>query len=321
MSQHIFQRVVQIIPTLIIASIAVFIVMRLLPGDPARLVILGPEGEGIIPPEQLQAVRAELGLDEPILVQYANWMGDIVTLDGGQSLESKRPVFAEIWRRMPVTIELALITFALVLLIGIPIGALSAAHHGSWLDRGLLLVTTAGLGTPVFLAGALIFLVLINVFHMAPSLTYVRFQDDPIQNLEQFIWPALALSTYYVAAVARLTRVSMLEVLRSDFLRTARAKGLPERVVILRHALKASLVPVISYLGLVLIGTLSGSVVAEALFNLPGIGKWLFDSVLLRDYPVVQTMLFTYAVIVVIVNLMVDFTVTMMDPRLRHGER
>ena len=317
MTDYIIRRILLMIPTLVLVSIIIFTILRVIPGDVATLIATRG-GEGIATQEEIRDIREKLGLGDPIYVQYAKFMGGLLKMDVGNSLWSGRPVIEELLTRLPLTIELALLSILVSVSIAIPIGVLSAIRQDTWVDYLFRVISITGLAVPNFWLGVLIILFLSVWFHWIPPLGYSDFFVDPWKNVQQMIWPAIALGYRLSAIVSRMTRSTMLEVLREDYIRTAWAKGLRERVVIFRHALKNALLPVITIAGLQLGALLGGTVIAETIFTLPGVGRFLIDSINHRDYPVVQTIVMWLAVVFSTLNLAVDVAYGWLNPRIRY---
>jgi peptide/nickel transport system permease protein len=317
MVRYITRRLIFLLPTVLLVSVIIFALMNILPGDVARMILIGPQGEGAARPEDIAKIRAELGLDRPLPVQYADWIVGVVRLDVGRSLWSREKVFAELGRRLPLSIELAVMATFISVLVAIPSGVISAVRQGSWIDYGTRVFSIAGLSLPNFWVGTMIILFLVYQFAWTPPLGYVSLTDDPWKNFQQLIWPALALGYSQAAIISRMTRSSLLEVLREDYVRTARSKGLAENTVIVRHAIRNALLPVITLAAIQFGYILGGTVVMETVFSLPGVGRYLVDAIYHRDYPVVQTLVLLFALIFVVMNLIVDITYTKLDPRIR----
>lgn len=319
MLQYILRRILITIPTLVGASILIFIIMRVIPGDPAE-VILGAEGTGgYIKPIQVETLREELGLSKPLVVQYLNWVGGALHGDFGRSLWYGTSVATEIGRRIPLTIELVLMGIIIGWVIGLPIGILSAVYRESALDQVLRASSVLLLAIPNFWIGTIIVLVGVLAFGwLPPTGTHVLWKD-PIGNITQMIWPALIIGVAEVARVARMSRSSLLEVIREDYIRTARAKGLSARLVYARHALKNALIPVITLSSLYFGALLGGTVVLESIFSMPGLGRALLESVKTRDYPMVQTLILFLVAMFAAINLVVDILYTVLDPRIRRA--
>ncbi|MEK7682031.1 MAG: ABC transporter permease [Chloroflexota bacterium] len=317
MQRYIVRRLLLAVPVLIGVSLTIFIIMRVIPGDIA-LAILGGEGSAGVSQEKLTAFREQLGLNKPIYQQYLSWMWDFVRLDPGKSLQSGRPVIAHIRDTFPVTLELVILSIVVSLLIALPIGVLSAMRQDTWVDYVFRVVSIGGLAMPVFWTGTLIIMVLVGTFGWLPPLGYAGFFEDPLVNLQQNIWPSLAMGYYLSAAVSRMTRSQMLEVLRQDYIRTAWSKGLRERVIMYRHALKNAILPVVTLTGIQFGVLIGGAVLVEIVFVLPGMGTELIQAILRRDYPIVQTIVLLIAAVYVLVNLGVDLLYAWLDPRIRY---
>jgi peptide/nickel transport system permease protein len=316
--KYITRRLISIIPTLFIVSLIIFGLMRILPGDVAQMILMGPEGEGgAARAEDVARIKEQLGLNDPLIVQYFAWMGGMVTLDAGDSLWSGEPIFKELMSRFPLTIELGILATLVSLSIAIPTGVIAAVKQGTWMDYSSRVFAIIGLSVPSFWVGVLTILLLVTYFGWTPPLGYVDFFEDPRKNLQQLIWPALALGYIQAALVSRMTRSSLLEVMREDYIRTARSKGIKESQVVMRHALKNSMLPVITIIGIGLANIIGGTTVIETVFNLPGVGRYMVDAIGRRDYPVVQTLTFLFALIFALANLTVDLIYLKLDPRIR----
>jgi peptide/nickel transport system permease protein len=317
MHTYILRRILWMFPTLLGSVTLIFLLMRLLPGDVA-LYMLGSSESSVVNVEALQQIRQELGLDKPLIAQYGSWLWSAARLDFGDSYWTRQPVVEELKRRYPMTANLAILSLLLGTLIAIPIGVLSAVRQDTLIDYAARMFVIAGLSIPNFWLSILVILGLVHYFNWLPPLDYAPFWVDPWLNLKQLIFPAL-ITGYRLSAVgARMTRSSLLEVLRDDFVRTARAKGLREQVVIFRHALRNALLPVITIIGVELLVLFGGLVVVETVFTIPGIGRFLVDAILHRDYPSIQALVFVFAVFVVGVNLLVDLAYAILDPRIRY---
>ncbi len=314
MSGYVLRRLLLALPTIMGASILIFVIVRLLPGNVA-LYILGDQATR----DAVTNLEHTLGLDKPFLVQYVDWVSGIVRLDLGNSLLNGRPVTEYLQRSIGVTLNLAVYTALVSVLLALPLGILSAIHRGTALDHILQAISISGLSIPTFWLGLIMLLGLALLFGWTPPLEYVSPFENPFENLQQMFWPALALGYFEVAALARLVRSSMLEVLSDDYVRTARSKGLREPVVILRHALANALLPVVTLAGAQFARLLGGVIVTETVFNLPGLGSLLVQGVLSRDYPMVQAAVIVAALAVIVVNLCVDLLYATIDPRVRYG--
>ena len=320
MSTYILRRLVLFVPTLVGASILIFVLMRLVPGDIAEILVYQTGSESsAVQKKQIQQIRRELGLERPIVTQYVDWIAAAVRGDFGQSYVQRRPVMDILRERFPRSMELALLTLVLAIAWAIPLGVISAVQQNGPLDYLARLVSLSGLSLPLFFTGALILYGLVRVFHWLPPLEFVSFTEDPLENLKQLIWPALAQAYYISAPITRLTRSQMLEVVRQDYVRTARAKGLAERAVIYRHALRNSLLPVVTFIGWWGGRLLGGLVIMEIIFVVPGMGSALIQAVSQRDYPTVQAMVFVMALVFLGLNLAIDLLYAWLDPRIRYA--
>jgi peptide/nickel transport system permease protein len=283
--------------------VLVFLIMRVIPGDVA-LLIFGGDAAGHIDPKQLAAMRTRLGLDQPLWVQFGTWLWGVVRFDFGTSLWTGRPVMEELLIRLPLSLELALLATLVSVAISIPLGMLAAVRQDTWVDYLVRVVSIGGLAVPSFWVGILCILFLVIVFGWA--------------NFQMMLWPVLTVGYRYAAVTTRMTRSTLLEVLREDYIRTAWAKGLRERAVVIRHALKNSMLPVITLVGTEFAFLIGGLVVTETVFTLNGVGRFVVDAVAHRDYPVVQALIFLIAFSFVVVNLLVDLTYAWFDPRIRY---
>jgi peptide/nickel transport system permease protein len=318
MTTYITRRILLMIPTLLGAVTLIFLLMRLLPGDVA-LYILGSGESSDVNKQALQQIRQDLGLDQPLVVQYGRWLWGAVRLDFGNSYWTRQPVIEELKRRYPITANLAVMSLLLGTLIAIPVGVLSAVRQDTLADYAARVFVIAGLSLPNFWLAILIILGLVHYFQWLPPLDYAPFWVEPWQNVKQLVFPALVTGYRLSAIGARMTRSSILEVLRDDYVRTARAKGLREYVIVLKHALRNALLPVITIIGLELLTLFGGLVVIETVFTIPGIGRYLVDAITHRDYPSIQAVVFMISVFVVTVNLLVDIVYGFLDPRIRYG--
>jgi len=318
MSTYIVRRILLMIPTLLGAVTLIFLLMRLLPGDVA-LYILGSGESSEINQQALEQIRQELGLDQPLIVQYGQWLWGAARLDFGHSYWTRQPVVEELQRRYPMTVNLAVMSLLLGTLIAIPIGVLSAIKQDTLVDYAARIFVIAGLSIPNFWLAILVILGLVHYFQWLPPLNYAPFWTDPWLNFKQLVFPALITGYRLSAFGARMTRSSILEVLRDDFVRTARAKGLREGIVVLKHALRNALLPVITIIGVEVLVLAGGLVVIETVFTIPGVGRYLLDAITHRDYPSIQALVFMFAVFVVLVNLLVDIVYAFLDPRIRYA--
>ena len=314
------RRLLLFVPTLLGASLLIFILLRVVPGDIAEILVYQTGSESsAIQQKQVQQIRAELGLDKPVVLQYVGWMRDALAGDLGQSYVQRRPVAEILKERLPRSLELAVLTIVLAVVWAIPLGVVSAVRQNSWVDYLARMLSISGLSLPIFFTGALILYCLVRFFRWLPPLEFVEFWRDPAENLKQLIWPALAQAWYISAPIARLTRSQMLEVIRQDYVRTARAKGLAERAVVYRQALRNSLLPVVTFVGWWGGRLLGGLVIVEIIFSVPGMGSALAQAVAQRDYPTVQAMVFVMALIFLSLNLLVDLAYGWLDPRIGYS--
>ncbi len=318
MQEYIIRRVLLAIPTLIGAVTLVFLVMRILPGDIAALMLQGSGEIGVqADEEQLQALREQLGINKPLYAQYLTWLWDALRFDFGDALWTNRPVWDEFKLRYPLSLSILILAMITALSIAIPAGIISAVKQDTWIDYGLRIFTLAGLSVPSFFVAILVILYLLRYYGWTTPLEYEPIWKDPWQNFQRLIFPSLAIGYRLSAIGARMTRSSMLEVMREDYVRTARAKGLREQMVIWRHALKNAILPVLTLIGIELLVLFSGVVIVETLFIIPGVGKLLVDSLFRRDYIIVQGLIFVFAIFVLFVNLAVDLSYAFFDPRIR----
>jgi peptide/nickel transport system permease protein len=314
---YILKRLLLIIPTLLGVAVIVFLIMRVIPGDVA-LMILGGDDGGRIDQSQVDALRRQLGLDQPLIVQFGTWLWGVVRFDFGNSLWTGQPIAHELAIRLPLSLQLALMATFVSVLIAIPLGTLAAVRQDSWVDYVVRVVSIGGLAIPSFWIGILCILFLVIYFGWGPPLEFTPPWVDPWVNLQMMIWPVVTVGYRYAAVTTRMTRSTVLEVLREDYIRTAWAKGLRERAVVVRHALKNSMLPVITLIGTEFAFLIGGLVVTETVFTLNGIGRFVVEAVAHRDYPVVQALVFLIAFSFVMVNLLVDLTYAWFDPRIRY---
>lgn len=308
------RRLLLAIPTLLGVAVITFLILRVLPGDIVE-VKLRADG-GAVTQEMVQKERVRLGLDKPVVAQFGDWMKGLATFDLGNSMWTGRPVTEEIGIRLALSAQLAVMATIVALVLAVPLGTLSALARGTWIDGAIRLLTMAGLAVPSFWLGMLIIMGLLAVNAM-PPLVFRPFFDDPWSNLKQLFWPALAIGYRYAAVVARMIRSSIIDVMGEDYIRTARAKGLPEGKVVGRHGLRNAMLPSITVIGLEFAFLFGGLAVTEQVFNLNGIGKLFVQAVTQRDFVLIQTIVMMSAVIFVVVNLIVDLLYAALDPRLR----
>lgn len=313
MSKYIFRRLLLAIPTLIGISLLVFLSVRMIPGDPA----VAMAGE-LASKDMIEKVRADLGLDDPILIQYVNYIGRVLQGDMGQSVRSKLPVLDEIQARLPRTLSLAVVSLLFSCMIGIPIGIASATRPNSWLDTGSMIFALLGVSMPIFWLGLMLMIFFAVLLPQWLGLSGPLLPPTGSGTWQHMVMPVLALGANSMAVQARMTRASMLEVLRQDYIRTARAKGQSERRVIYGHALRNALLPIVTVIGLQFGTLLGGAVLTETVFAWPGIGRLLVDSIGYRDYPVIQGTVFVIALGFVLTNLLVDVLYAYLDPRIQY---
>ena len=319
MRTYILRRVLLMIPLLVGVSIVVFAMVRILPGDVATLMVAGGQDSGASSrnEETIQAIRRSLNLDQPLHVQYAIWLGQVARGDLGQSYWTKRPIVDEIGRALPVTVELAVLSVLISVLVGLPLGIVSAVRQDTALDYTARLFSIGALSLPDFWIGTMLVLFPLLWFGWIPTIRYTPLLVDPWANIQQMVFPALALGVHNSGPIMRITRSSMLEVLRQDYVRTAWAKGLREAQVVWGHALKNASIPVLSLIGVRLGRLLGGTVVLEQIFVLPGLGLLVLGAITERDYPLLQGVVILFAAIFLVVNLIVDMIYAWLDPRIR----
>lgn len=317
MGTYLVRRLIQSIIVILLVTIFVFIGMRLLPGDPI-FMLFNPNQVQNFTPEEIEKIRHEAGLDKPMIAQYFEWLGNVFKGDLGKSILNKRPVVVDLAKRIPVTAHIGFLAFLVAIIIGVPFGIISAIRRGSWLDT---LVTTAanlGITIPIFWLGIMLIWAFAVKLHWLPPMGYISPFEDFIKNTKQIILPVFCNSIFGISANARQARSSMLEVTRQDYIRTAWSKGLTERAVILKHALKNSLIPIVTLAGLGLSAIIGGSVLIEQVFNIPGMGRLAVDSLFQHDYPYVQGITLVMTSTIVVTNLLVDLTYGWLDPRIRY---
>lgn len=313
MPGYVLGRLLAIIPVLGVVAILVFLLLRLSPGDPA-VTMAGDSASAA----QLDAMRTRMGLDRPIIVQFLLWAGDILAGNLGVSLHSNVPVSTMIANRVGPTLSLAVVTIIFSILVAVPAGVFAAWARGRVADRLVMTLSVMGFSMPVFVTGyALVYLLSMRTGWF-PVQGFARLSDDPVAFARTVFLPMLTLSTVYIALIARIARSSVLEVLGEDFVRTARAKGVRERSVFLRHALRNAAVPIVTVIGSGAAFLISGVVVTESVFNIPGLGRLVVESVLARDYPLIQALILLFALVYVLINLAVDLLYTVFDPRIRY---
>ena len=319
MQAYIAKRCLLFIPTLLLATLLAFLLLRVIPGDPALVKLAGETGDASFTQAELHDLQAKLGTDKPLYVQYGKWVWGLLRLDFGESMYFEDPVAQDLADKFPITLELTVLAMLIATIIAVPLGLVSAIKQDTPADYIARIISITGVALPNFWVGILIVYFLVLFFAWMPPLGYANLWEDPVTNLQQFIFPALVLGFFEMAFTARVTRSSMLEVYREDYTRTARGKGLAERVVILRHALKNALLPVVTVTGFQLGRLLAGTVVIENIFMVPGMGKLLLDSVFHRDYTEVQAIVVLITVSVLILNLLLDVIYGWLNPRIRYS--
>jgi peptide/nickel transport system permease protein len=315
MRQYLIRRVLLMIPTLLGVALVIFLLMRVVPGD---IVELKYAGEGAsISKETLQKERQLLGLDKPLWAQFGSWMWGLMRGNFGTSMWTGRPITHEVGIRFELTLQLAIMAMVISVILGIPLGMMAALKQDTWVDYSVRVFSIAGLATPSFWLGVVMILVLLIFFKWLPPMEFTPIWKNPAANLVQLIWPAMAVGYRYSAMIMRMTRSTMLDVLREDYIRTARAKGLFEKLILVRHALKNALLPVVSVIGLELAFLLGGLVVTEQVFNLNGLGLLLVQSIERRDYMMTQSLVVLVAFFFVLMNFTLDILFAWLDPRVR----
>jgi peptide/nickel transport system permease protein/oligopeptide transport system permease protein len=305
MLSYVFKRFLSMIPVLLGISLLLFLMLRLLPGDPAQ-VLAGQMAS----PEDIAAIRTQLGLDRPIHVQYLAFLGRLVRLDLGRSARTQNPVIEEVWARLPNTLLLATVAIVLACLFGIPAGVISAVRPYSWVDYLVTIAGLFGMSMPVFWLGLMLVIVFSVILKWLPA--------GGIGSWQHVILPSVTLASFVTAFIARMTRSTMLETLAQDYTTTARSKGLKENVVVVKHALKNAMIPIITVVGLQFGLLLGGAVLTETVFAWPGLGRLIVDSILARDYPVIQGAILIFGLLYILVNLAVDLAYALIDPRIRY---
>jgi peptide/nickel transport system permease protein len=313
MREYLLKRILLMVPTLFLVTVLVFLMMRMIPGDVVIQML-----EGYAYADTVEALRRELGLDKPIHEQYFAWISGLLQGDLGRSLWTKENILTEFLRRFPVTLELALLTILISVTFGIGVGVISAVWQETGIDYAGRVVAIMALAVPYFWLAILVVVLPAIYWRWTPLWTYVPLTTDPMENLKILFFPAAVFGVSRAGPIMRIMRSSLLEVQRQDYIRTARAKGLPERGVILKHAIKNALIPVVSVIGLQIHFYLGGSVIIESIFRLPGIGHFFFEALIRRDYPVVQSINLIVATFALLLNLMVDFSYAYLDPRIRY---
>jgi peptide/nickel transport system permease protein len=313
MLAYIAKRLLATIPVMAIVAVFVFALLRLTPGDPAA-IIAGNAATA----DDVANIRLKLGLDQPIVTQFFVWIGNMAGGDFGESFFYKRTVASLLGDRIEPTLMLSLTTIVLSVLIAVPLGVIAAYRQGTWIDRIVMGFSVLGFSVPVFVIGYVLIYVFAIELNLLPVQGYQPLREGVWGTLQRLILPSLTLSVIYVALIARITRTSVLEVLGEDYIRTARAKGLPDRVVLMRHALRNASVPIVTVIGIGIALLIGGVVVTESVFSIPGLGRLTVDAVLARDYPTVQAVILLFSFAYVLINLLVDVSYTALDPRIRY---
>jgi len=313
MLSYILRRILSTLPVMGIVALFVFSLLYIAPGDPAA-VIAGDQAS----PADVERIRQSLGLDRPFLIQFGSWLWNILHGDLGTSIFTNLPVSKMIAQRIEPTFSLMAITLVLTILVAVPLGVVAAWKAGSWVDRTIMAFAVFAFSLPVFVVGYVLAYVFALQFEWLPVQGYTPLKAGLWPWLQNLILPALALGSVYIALIARITRASMLEVLQQDYVRTARAKGLGQRNILFVHALKNAAVPIVTVIGIGIALLIGGAVVTESVFAIPGLGRLTIDAILRRDYPVIQGIVLLFSFLYVLVNLMVDVTYTLVDPRIRY---
>jgi peptide/nickel transport system permease protein len=313
MLSYILRRIISTLPVMGIVALFVFSLLYITPGDPAA-VIAGDQAS----PDDVERIRQTLGLDRPFLVQFGAWLWGILHGDLGTSIFTNLPVASLIAQRIEPTLSLMVLTLIITLLIAVPLGVVAAWKAGSWIDRSIMAFAVFAFSLPVFVVGYVLAYVFALQFEWLPVQGYTPLAQGLWPWLQNLILPAIALGSVYIALIARITRASMLEVLQQDYIRTARAKGLDQRSILFIHALKNAAVPIVTVIGIGIALLIGGAVVTESVFAIPGLGRLTIDAILRRDYPVIQGIVLLFSFLYVVVNLLVDVTYTLVDPRIRY---
>ncbi|HOR00716.1 MAG TPA: ABC transporter permease [Anaerolineae bacterium] len=316
MTTFIIRRVLQSVVVLLLVSLLIFLAIRLLPGDPIYLLVFENTLSGL-GEEEIAQLRHEFGLDRPMPVQYLDWLVGVFRGDLGTSIFTRAPVAKEIFRRLPITFEIGMWSIVLSAVIGVPLGIVSAVRRGQWMDQLVVSLSNVGITIPVFWLGLILMLVFGLHLGWLPVMGYTPLSEDVGMHFRRLVMPVICSSIGSIAAVARQTRSSMLEVIHQDYVRTARAKGLTENVIILKHALSNGLIPVITTIGLSIRGIVGGSTVIETVFSIPGMGRLLVNAVQSQDYAFVQGIILIIAAVVVLANLLIELAYAWADPRIR----
>ncbi|MEM1266165.1 MAG: ABC transporter permease [Pseudomonadota bacterium] len=311
---YILKRILMTIPVMGVVALFVFLLLRLAPGDPAA-VIAGDYATA----EDVARIRAQLGLSDPIVVQFGTWLGALLQGDLGTSIFSQKPVAELIVQRIEPTLLLATTTIVFAILVAVPLGTIAAYRAGSWVDRAVMLFSVGGFSVPVFVLGyCLIYVFALNLRWLPVQGYRSPFEEGLGPFLAHITLPTLTLSVIFIALIARMTRASVIEVLEEDYIRTARAKGQSEAKILIRHALRNAAVPIVTVIGIGIALLIGGVVVTESVYNIPGLGRLVLDAVLARDYPIIQGLILFFSFVYILLNLVIDLTYTLLDPRIRY---
>ena len=313
MFAYILKRILATIPVMLVVALFVFLLLRLSPGDPAA-VIAGDYAS----PADIERIRQQLGLNDPIIVQFVRWFLQIIQGDLGISIFSNLPVTTLILQRLEPTLALAGVTLFITVLIAVPLGTLAAWKAGTWTDRIIMVFAVLGFSMPVFVFGYLLIYGFSIQLGWLPVQGYTPLEEGFWPWLRNLILPSIALSAIYIALITRITRASVMEILDEDYIRTARAKGITERKVLMRHALRNAAVPIVTVIGLGIALLIGGVVVTESVFNIPGVGRLVVDAILKRDYPIIQGLILAFSGVYILINLIIDIAYTVLDPRIRY---
>ncbi len=313
MAAFLLKRLIATIPVMGVVALVVFLILRVSPGDPAAILA----GDAATP-ENIARIRASLGLDKPMLVQFGSWLWQLANGDLGTSLLSLQPVAKTIGQSFGPTLSLAITTITFSVLVAVPLGVLAAWKHGTWIDRAVMALSVVGFSVPVFVLGYGWIYGFAMQLRLFPVQGFVGIDQGLGPFLQHLVLPTLTLSVIFIALIARMTRASVLEILTEDYIRTAHAKGVSERRVLIHHALRNAAVPIVSVIGIGIALLIGGVVVTESVFNIPGLGRLTVDAVLARDYPIIQGVTLVFAAAYVIINLAIDITYTLLDPRIRY---
>jgi peptide/nickel transport system permease protein len=318
MWKYIVKRFFLMLPTLLGVAVLAFLLLRIVPGDVVEARLMGTGQAQFVSPEMIAEERAKLGLDQPLWKQFVTWIWGLLRFDFGLSMWTGAPITEEIRLRFALSLQVAVMATVVATLLAIPLGVLAALKQDTWVDYAVRIFSIAGLATPSFWLGILIILGLLIIFRWLPPMVYTPFWVNPWENLAQLIWPALAVGYRYSAVATRMTRSTMLEVLREDYIRTARAKGLWLKLILVRHALKNAMLPVVTVIGLEFAFLLGGLVVTEQVFNLNGLGLLFVEAVARRDYTLTQALVMLTASAFIVVNFVMDVMYAWLDPRIRY---